>query len=270
MGEAAVNLGFLAATSFIIGRDVYGRLPSLPTTSSKRFRGEPAATPMDDETCDPAALPPRTARSGLPPAERLAVRACCESLLEQKWVEETVTGTVPSVSGAPRVTCLNDLGQGTTAETRVGNKILLKELQVEGVYYLNPGDQSDWYRMVVVLDHECYGSICTWGQYVQGTPSNRIFSLPSRETVGKGKRFTTLFDRLIPINRPDSTDVGPPSSAQVVGSFSFRIPLNCSTTYTGNAGTISDIVRNSLCFIEGSASGNVKAEWQSRVTFLDG
>lgn len=276
MAEAAINLAFLGATTYIVGRDIYGYLPTFGTTSpirqKRRFRGDPSATqPMDDETCDPAALPPRTSRGPrLAGPARAAVKECCESLLEAKYIQESVSGTVPSVTAVPRVTCLNDLGQGTSADTRVGNKILMKSLQVEGILYIDPGDQSDWYRMVVVMDHECYGSICTWGQYVQGTPLNRIYSLPSVETVGKGKRFTTLVDKLIPIQRPDQTNVGPPSSSLVVQSFSFKVPLSASAMYSGNAGTISDIVRNSVCFIEASGNGRVKTEWQSRLVFLDG
>lgn len=266
MAEAAINLGFLAATTLAIGRDVYGRLPSYPTTSGKRFRGEPGATPLMDEVCDPAALPPRTSRGpSLAPAARRAVKACCESLLEAKYIQESVSGTVPSVATTPRVTCLNDLGQGTTATTRVGNKIICKGIQIEGILALPIDAASDVYRLVLVIDHECFGSACTWAQYVQGTSSNAVYSLPSMETVGKGKRFTTLVDRLIPINNTVGPTHGP-----LFQSFSIKVPLNFSAMYSGNAGTISDIVRNSLCLIEGSSAGNVTSYWQAQLVFLDG
>lgn len=272
MAEAAVNLAFLGVTSYLVGRDIYGYLPSFPRTSptrAKRFRGgEPHATvSMDDEVCDPAAQPPRPSRhSGLPRAVRAQVKACCETLLEAKYVEEAVSGAVPTVATTPRVTCLNDIGQGTAANNRVGNKIICKYLQIEGILFLDANAASDYYRLAVVIDHECFGAICTWGQYVQGTPTNSVYSLPSMETVGKGRRFTTLVDRLIPINN----DVGTTNGAAKLQTFSLKVPLNFSTHYNGNAGTVSDIVRNSICVIEGSQGGIVQARWISRVVYLDG
>lgn len=269
MAEAAVNLAFLGVTSYVIGRDIYGYLPSLPKTSSKRLRGEPTVTlPMDDETCDPATLPPRISRGpALAPAARQAVRACCESLLEQKWVEERITGVVPQATAVPRVTCLNDLSQGTSASNRVGNKILMKALQIEGIFFLSPTADSDIYRFIVVLDHECFGASCTFSQYVQGGPSQQVYSLPSMETVGKGRRFTTLMDKSMVIDRQDSPAAG---GASVFRTFSVVIPLSSSASYSGNTGTISDIVRNSLCVIEASAGGRVNSEWQARLVYLDG
>lgn len=269
MAEAAVNLAFLGVTSYVVGRDIYGYLPSLPKTSSKRFRGgEPTVTHEMDDTCDPAAQPPRIRHGpSLPGPTRAAVKACCESLFEQKYVEDyQASGAVPSTTVAGRVLCLNDLGQGTTATTRVGNKILMKYLQIEGMAYLPANTESDVYRLVVVLDHECFGASCTWTQYIQGASSNRVYSLPSMETVGKGKRFTTLVDKLIPLNATAVNTATPIKFCP----FSLTVPLNCSTTYSGNSGTIADVVRNSLCVIEASSGGRVVAEWNSRLVFLDG
>lgn len=267
MGEAAVNLGFLAATTLAIGRDVYGRLPESARTSSKRLRGEPTVTlPMED-ACDPAALPPTRGRASLPPPVRKAVKQCCEELLEQKWVEEGVTGTVPAVATSQRVTCVNDIGQGTTATTRVGNKILMKYLLIEGIAYLGTNTDSDVYRLIVVMDHECFGAACTWAQYTQGTAvATSVYALPSMETVGSGKRFTTLVDKQIPVNAV----AAPAASPQHYVPFSIRIPLAASAHYSGNAGTVSDLVRNSICVIETSAGGRVTSNWVARLTFLDG
>lgn len=271
MAEAAINLGFLAATTYIVGRDAYSYLPSspFPKTSSKRLRGEPSVThAMDEDTCDPATRPPRISRGpALAPSARAAVRSCCESLLEQKFSQDRVTGVVPLASGVPRVTCLNDLSQGTDASQRIGNKILMKSLQIEGQFFLAPNVDSDIYRFIVVLDHECFGASCTFSQYTQGAPSQQIVTLPSWETVGKGKRFTTLVDKSMVIQRPDAPGA---TAASVLRTFSLTIPLSASAMYSGNTGTISDLVRNSLCVIEASAAARVNVEWQSRLLYLDG
>lgn len=269
MGEAAINLAFLGVSTYLVGRDVYGRLPAFTTSPvrPKRFRGEATATlPMDD-VCDPAAVPSRPATSRLAPQARSAVKACCESLLERKYLEEAQSGAVPAVTAVPRVTCLNDLTQGSSANNRVGNKILIKELVIEGVYYLPSASQSDLYRLIVVIDHECYGSACTWVQYTQGAAANTINALPSMETVGRDKRFSVLVDRLLPINAPSAVAAGSPIQFH---TFSLRIPLNFTAHYSGNAGTISDIVKNSLCVIEGSQAGLVLNQWTARTVFLDG
>lgn len=271
MGEAAINLAFLGVSSYIVGRDIYSRLPSLPKTpSGKRFRGEPGATvSMDDEVCDPATLPPRTSGGGprLSRPLRAAVKGCCESLLEAKYSLEQITGVVPTAVTAARVTCLNDLQQGTSAGNRLGNRILMKYLQVEGVVYLNSSGQSDLYRLIIVIDHECYGSLCTYAQYTQGTPAAAIYSLPSLQTVGKSRRFTTLVDKTVALNR--HTPTGASGTFELV-PISLRVPLNSSAFYSGNAGTYSDLVRNSICMLEVSSGGTVVADLEARLVFLDG
>ena len=87
------------------------------------------------------------------------------------------------------------------------------------------------------------------------------------ETVGKGKRFTTLMDKTMVIQRPDAPGA---SAASVERTFSVTIPLSASATYSGNSGTISDLVRNSLCVIEASSAARVNVDWQARLVYLDG
>lgn len=260
---------FLAAGTYAVYRDVRGYFPT-PTTSpaGKRLRGqEPHATvdAMASDTCDPGARPPRIGGSHLSTGFRKEVKACCESLLEAKYVDSAVSGSVPTF-GSGRVTCLNDLGQGTTAQTRVGNKILNKVLKVEGLAYLPANAASDVYRLIIVIDHECFGSICNYAQYIQGGGTSDLYALPSAETVGKDKRFTVLVDKLIPLNNV----VGTTDGAVHWVPFSISIPLACSTTYSGNVGTYSDIVKNSLCAIEVSKQGVCGSEWVARLTYLDG
>lgn len=267
MGEAAVNLAFLGATSYLIGRDVYGRLPAFPTTSSKRFRGgEPTATTgMDDEVCDPSARPSRAPSSHLPRSLSRSVKDCCETLLERKWVDSDASGAVPAYTSG-RVNCLNDIGQGTAANNRVGNKIIMKRLQIAGYLFLPYTSATDLYRMVVVVDTECFGTLCSWGQYVSGG-TNYLYQMPSNETVGKGKRFAPLVDKTIVVNNDSQTSSG---GCDKIVPFSIDIPLFGSTHYNGSAGTYSDIVKNSLCLIEVSQLGVVVSNWTARLTYLDG
>lgn len=262
----ATEAAFLAAAGYAIYRDVRGYFPTSTTSTPKRLRAsstQPDA--MADDTCDPAAYPSRPPSSRLSRGLARQVRACCESLGELKWIENTASGTVPAYTGAPRVTCLNDLGQGTTASTRNGNKIINKLIQLEGLVYLPANKDGDIYRLIVVVDTECFGSLCSWNQYVQGA-TNAVYALPSAETVGKGKRFAVLVDRLIPLTKETVTTAG---GCPMYKSFSIRIPLNLPTTYSGNVGTVSDIVKNSICVIEASYLGNAVSEWQERTTFLD-
>lgn len=267
MGEAAVNLAFLGVTSYLVGRDVVSYLPSLPKTSSKRFRGgEPSATTsMDDEVCDPSTLPPRPSASHLPRPVARAVKDCCESLLEQKWSDSAVSAVVPAYTSG-RVTCLNDLGQGAAPNERIGNRILMKNLDLAGYLFLPQTAACDIYRFVVVIDTECFGNICTWGQYVSGH-TNFLYQMPSASTVGRGKRFTVLADKTVAINNYTTTGT---NGCDKIIPFQLRIPLFGSAHYNASAGTISDIVKNSLCLIEVSQLGLCVSNWTARLTFLDG
>lgn len=266
MAEAAINLGFLAATTYVIGRDVYGRLPSLPTTSGKRFRGEPSATPMDDEVCDPAALPTRHGSSGLPRRQARAVKACCESLLELKCSYSTASGAVPSSGAGGRVTTCNDLSQGTGVGNRVGNKIINKELVISGYINLPANKDVDIFRLIAVVDTDCFGSAPTLANYFQGGTTS-VFEIPSHETVGRNKRFAILADHMVPISNTTTTGAG---GVGVLKTFSFKIPLNCSTHYSGNAGTVSDITKNGIFILECSLNANVNVDYSARLCFLDG
>lgn len=265
--EAAVNLAFLGAGGYAVYRDVRSRFSSSQTSPvrPKRLRAQPTVDAMDEAVCDPAQFPAAPPRASLPRGVSRAIKDCCESLGELKWAESTASGVVPAYSGSPRVTCLNDLGQGTTASTRTGNKIINKLLQLEGLVYIPANQGSDIYRLVIVIDSECYGSLCTFAQYVQAS-SSAVYALASAETVGKGKRFTVLVDKLIPVNNVTQTSAG--GCANFL-KLSIRIPLKLPTHYSGNAGTISDIVKNSLCVLECSQYAQCISEWQARLTYLD-
>lgn len=261
MAEAAINLGFLAATTYVIGRDVYGRLPSLPITSGKRLRGEPSATPMDDEVCDPSSVPSRA--RGLPAAAARSVMECC---LETKCVYSTQAGTVTSAGAGGRVTCVNDLSQGTGVGNRVGNKITNKLLDISGYINLPANKDVDLYRLIVVVDTNTFGAAPTLANYMQGGTTS-VYELPSHETVGKGKRFAVVADHMVPLSNTTTTGAG---GVGVLKTFSYKLPLYCSTQYSGNAGTVSDIAKNGIFIIDCSLNGNVNVDYSARLCFLDG
>lgn len=266
----AVEAAFLGAAGYAIYRDVRGYFPSSTTSPPrpKRFRGEPSASnEMDDETCDPGFLPPLPPRSGLSAPFHREVKACCESLLEAKWVDSIYSGTVSAYTGTPAVQCLNDLGQGAGASQRVGNKIVMKNLKIEGFISLPAASAVDLVRLIVVIDTNCYGAACSWAQYVQGS-TNNVIAFASAETVGKGKRFVPLMDKLITMQSSNGTGAG--VGTETLRTFSVELPLRCSAAYSGVAGTVGDLVKNSICFIAVSGNGLCSISYQARLFYLDG
>lgn len=217
----------------------------------------------------PSTLSTRTKRvsaRALNPRTKRAIQACCEGLLEEKvCASSRAFASVTAASAGGAVVCLNPLSQGTGVGGRVGSRTKNRWLILKGLVQLPATSTGDVYRLAVVLDHEAYGSAPTYTA-VFSDPS--VYSLPNYDTAqqGMGKRFTFLADKTIALN-PQSTPGAGNGVIQV--PFELRLQLKFDTQYTGNAGTVADIVKNSLILIEATNGGVAQSLWYSQVVYLD-
>lgn len=280
-GEAAEALFDVANAVYHIPalyRDVRDKV----TYVRKRFRGSNPefSTPEPPEDYRPPPMPkrvhhdgpdeelfvgtqaplyPRTHRPRVAPRLAKAIKECC---LAPKRISEGRTGAAVSASGEA-IVCLNDMSQGTSDATRIGDEVQFMDLKINGTVALPGTAATDVYRLTIVLDHECFGSLCTYAQVYENTAVNTLayslFQWTNRD------RFSVLFDHAIALCNRSTPGAG---ASGDIKTFNIHIPLRFKTKYSGNAGTIGDIVKNSLCLLQTSQNGVCVAQWAAHLEFM--
>lgn len=202
-----------------------------------------------DQTYEGAQAPlhpsSRIRTPGVPRSVARAVQACC---LQTRYLTDDKSSATVSAAGS--VTCLNDLSQGTSDSTRLADQVQWTDLKMLVQVGIPATAAQDTYRLTVLLDRECFGNICTVGQvFANGTSGGlcyQLFNWPNRS------RFVILFDKILSLTNRTTPGAG---AVGDIHTLQLHIPLHFTTRYSGNAGTIGDIISNSLCYIEASQNG---------------
>lgn len=183
---------------------------------------------------------------------RKIAKECMLKLTELKHSTTNIATTGVTTSGAS--TAISDLSQGTSSTTRIGQQIHVSELNIWGDFSLPAASSWDLCRFIVVVDKQPDGALPSTTNFLETaavlSPYNKDF-VPSR--------FRILWDFSVPLNNNSATvtvDVKP---------FHLRKKLNFVTYYQGNAGTISDLLRNNI-FVY-AVSGNGLANLNCNVQF---
>lgn len=185
------------------------------------------------------------------------IKTCMYRSAQLKWF--SISGTTPaSTSGG--LTLLNAMQQGTSQGTRIGNQVRFLELEATFTAQLkaNSGvEETDVVRVVVFKDRQPNGAnptvlelLCVASPLSCFNPDNIGNQAQSRFQV----MWNTTFDLKL-----QGGDAG---SGVLVDSItkSRVLKLDFTSTYTGNAGTISDLEINSLYLftIANTASSQVQ------------
>jgi len=154
--------------------------------------------------------------------------------------------------------------QGTTTETRVGNKIKLKRLFIRGYMVNNRGTPVDsMIRLIIFRAKQPNNALQTEDLLFQdGADINTPRMMEHK------KRFKVYFDQTFTMKA--STDV----STQIFLPVKINIPLNSVATYNGVTGGYTDMERNGvyllICSTTNTGSANVPSfQFYSRVTYYD-
>lgn len=233
--------------------------PYEPTSTPRRMPKRHHAT--DDSYADEETLVgtrrPLEVRHTTTPLAR-AVQACC---LQERVSTDSRSSAAVSATGET-VVCLNDFSQGTGIGSRVGDVAYFKKVIFKG-YMLLPGTaQYDMIRMTIVLDHECFGTTCSYGNVFDVTTTGDLVN--STFAYGNKDRFAILFDKTFALQNQSATGAG---GAGQIKEFEIVLPLHFKTQYNGNAGTVGDIVRNSLCLLQSSLVGSASLYWRNEIVF---
>lgn len=269
--DASARLAWYAPQ---VARDVYKRGSELAAVA-KRLRGSnpefsspehPPPMPKrhypddsygDEDLITGTRAPLKTPKEHVTPLAR-RVQACC---LQERALYDARSSASVSAGGEALV-CLNDGSQGTDVTGRTADISYMKHLLIRGMLTLPSTQGVDAYRMTIVIDKECFGNLCTYAQVFHTATTGDLIN--SLFEYGNRTRFVPILDKTWVLTNPD---VDPATGGGVIKEFEISIPLRFSTKYSGNAGTIGDIVANSLCVMQSSRYGAVFAEWKSLLIY---
>lgn len=152
------------------------------------------------------------------------------------------------VNTATALTLLNGLVPGTGATQRIGQKIVIKSIEIRVRVQVDPnGGVRQLVRWMVVMDRQANGAAPTLAQILNVNTPYGLRNLENR------KRFKIILDNvkyLAPLNQEGD-------GCYYHVYFKFRKPLIVEYN-AGNAGTVADIVSNSLYMfsVGDQAAGN--------------
>lgn len=186
---------------------------------------------------------------------------------------DTSGGLNPATAGNFRL--LNSTVQGTTDITRIGDEVSATSIQVKGWVKADPTitsintDVSRAVRIIVFWDAQANGAAPTLAQLLDLSVATDGTQAPYNHTFQK--RFKILKDKFFAVN-PFYVTTGP-NVADTMTFFRFKRKLGRRVKYNGNAGTIADIVSNSLYVVtitDSVANANIaQVNLSTRFIFKD-
>lgn len=199
---------------------------------------------------------------------------------ERKYVDSFRTAinvaTAPTGSECDDTTmlCLNGVAQGTTQSTRLGNKIIMKSVQVNGILSLDvlqdssDAGESSYVRVFLVLDRQTNGAQLNGEDVYSDGGGSDICSLRNLEF---SDRFLVLAEEACTLDYTNSQTDGA-NTASVAGTkkyFTMFKNLNIPCQYKTNTATVTSVNDNSLHILAFADNGGVNLSWQSRVRYTD-
>lgn len=184
---------------------------------------------------------------------------------EKKYFDTTVIDTSDATSGVI-INSLNLVPQGTTDQTRVGNKITIRNINIHA--YSNNDDQTTLafagsnIRVIVYLDKQANGAAAAV------TDILNTAAITSFRNMDQVDRFVILVDKVV-FNPVECANALHTSNQRHYWSVNKKcnIPVHFSST----TGAITEVRSNNIgiLYISDFASGNSAANGRARVKFTD-
>jgi len=166
----------------------------------------------------------------------------------------------PDTSGV--ASCVTQLAQGTTMNTRVGNSVKVQTLEMWGRVACNTSVTTySLCRVVVIRDMEGQGTAPTAAdvfETVGGSSAPRqAFDWLNR------KRFAILYDELFALT--------PLAGGQIVSTFHYRVPLEKHVFYRGTTAAAASDGEGSIYIVAVSdeATNTPSVNVNTRITYTD-
>lgn len=177
-------------------------------------------------------------------ARRYRASAVYKSSQESKWVETLVEENVPNTTGTnDQIIPLNLIQLGSGAFNRIGRKVTLKSLRLQG-FAVNLSDAGgpstpNLMRMVVVYDKQPSGTLPNFNDIFEGVDQqgNTVSTIFSSLNYSNMSRFQVIRDTVIDFNAGPNTSAT--TAVRVLKSIDDYIKVNRETVYSGTANPVS-------------------------------
>lgn len=192
--------------------------------------------------------------------------------------ENTIGQTIASGRSDPIVSlCLHGIDQGDGEQQRDGRQYTIMSISLRGYVLFGNQDAavvtSDHVRLVLVLDTQTNGAQLTATDVLDNFHGDNDLQTNSFRNLEYTKRFRVLKDMVV---RKPVTGVGTSSTAgQVISNACTRyFKMNCNfkkgikVLCTGTAGTIANMVDNSIHLIAVSVNSGNTLRYVSRCRFV--
>lgn len=173
--------------------------------------------------------------------------------------------TTDSLAPTAVCTLINGVATGDDYNTRDGRRIVMKGLTLKfGLFDNGTTGPADFCRVMVILDKQANGAVCTSAQlFTANTPISPM-NLDNRE------RFKILKDWCI------GTDYGAYAAGVITNGATKMhvvktyIPMDIPVTYSGTGATIASIATNALYLVYQAKNSNTTTiYYNARVRFTE-
>ncbi len=188
---------------------------------------------------------------------------------ELKFHDVAVTGTTVATTGdfLPTLGSLLVIPQGTTESTRVGRKLVVRNILWKGICIVegasNISAADDTIRIILYLDKQTNGAIATTTTILQ---TAGYLSFRNLENAG---RYKVLMDKSINMHGWGGSNATGEEVGRIRYPFSFYKKCSIPIEYSGTTGAIAEIRSNNLCVVVFSFKGTAAIESNLRIRFSD-
>ncbi len=198
----------------------------------------------------------RKMRSNNPGKLALAKVNKIEKQREKKFVDKDAQD---SSSNTITITPITLIGQGDSASSREGNKIVLTSLQMKYTFKQSTAAIATRCRVMLVLDKQTNGAVFTAGELLQSTSLGTAIVSPLN--LDGAFRFKVLYNKVHTLS----------SEGSVVQYSEMFKKMNIQARYSGSGGAQSNILSSGLYIVHLSdeSSNTPNISYFTRVRFID-
>lgn len=188
---------------------------------------------------------------------------------ELKFHDVAVTGTSVATGGdfLPTLGSLLVIPQGLTESTRIGRKIVVRNILWKGICVVegagNISAADDSIRIILYLDNQTNGAIATVLTILQ---TANYLSFRNLENAG---RYNVLMDKTINMRGWGGSNGTGEENGRIRYPFTFYKKCNIPIEYASTTGVIAEIRSNNLCVLVISFKGTAQIESNLRIRFSD-
>lgn len=177
----------------------------------------------------------------------------------------TFTSVSPTAAAPdnPAVANLVGIKQGTTKNTRIGNKLHLYQIRIKGQVELASQANGDVIRVILVQDTQANGATPAISDVLEGNGAGGAATIDSFQNMDNIDRFRILKDKYVNLNA--LIGVSSTSNTPIYKEFKMSHKCRARIDYSSVTGVVTELKSNNFFIILISANGFAVLNATSRV-----